>query len=535
MKGLSLFFFTFIVFVINTSCSVIPSLSKGGTDVSPYSYGLAQARTGVERYNALLKAHSAALKLGVNVDYTGIDTLKLEIPQKPIRIPLTAYNDFKGCVFIINNTSKDTYLFEKITEGTPIVVDGRLIDLGNFQSVDLLNKGKALLIVEDNKPWVVKRKGYSYGHVRKDILLIKNGRAMNTVTMPYNNVHSSPKCSYIKLDSAPLVIKNLTIEREPGCTFVTNISLISGFDDVRISNVRVHTPTNTLKDDRGIFIKSCTNVFFDNVRIEGTYSQLDHSGYGVYLDNIWNFKATHMYGKANWGIFGNNNINVASIEDSQINRFDIHCYGRDISFKNVEFFDLYNQFSSVYGTIWYDQCLFTDFVPVLNGGSYNAFVGHEVVIQNCIFNASKKNNNLIKISKFGTDVNERSEMSVKALPNVHIKNLKVNLINGADYFYLFYINSSAKNVDGVGYLSDISIDGMTVVIDDVKQFKGMALSNVPLKTAAPVVCKVQNVKVQKNGVAVKSSPVNVNGVLLKANLPLKGGKMLLHNAGPLHQ
>jgi hypothetical protein len=91
-------------------------------------------------------------------------------------------------------------------------------------------------------------------------------------------------------------------------------------------------------------------------------------------------------------------INTALIEDSKINRFDIHCYGRDIAFKNVEFFDLYNQYSSVFGTISHDHCTFTNFVPVLNGGSYNAFVGHDIVFNDCVFNATEKKNCFIKLS-----------------------------------------------------------------------------------------------------------------------------------------
>ena len=523
MKGFSLLTLAFFV----TSCSVVTLFPGRREDVSPYAFGLGQARTGVERYEALLKAHKAAQELRVNVDYTGIDTIRLEIPRNPTRIPLTAYNDFNGCVFVINNTSKVTYLFEKVIEGTPVAVDKRLIDSGYFRSVEALKNGNSLLIIEDDNPWVANRKGHSYGHKRKDILLIRNGRAVNTAAMPYNNEYSAPKCSFIRLDDEPLVIKNLTVERAPGCTYVTNISLISGVNDVRVSNVKVHTPANTLKDDRGFLIRSCTNVSLDNVRIEGTYSQVNHSGYGVYLDNIWNFKASRMYGKANWGIFGNNNINVASIEDSQINRFDIHCYGRDISFKNVSFFDLYNQFSSVYGTIRFDGCVFTDFVPVLNGGSYNAYVGHEIVFKDCVFNVTPKNNQVIRLGNLNDEVNERKELTEKCLPNVTIKNLRVNLTGGADTFYLFYGKQASKNAKAVGYLSSIDIDGLTIMSDDGMPVKSMSLSNVKLKTRKDVDCQIKDVVVIRKGALTKSA--QSEKVLLKTNLPLKGGKVTMKN------
>ena len=100
----------FVVFVM----TLIPNIcfsSKHNKDVSPFDFGLVKAKTGAERYKVLLKTHKAALVNGVNVDYSGIDTLRIEIPATSSYIPLTLYNDFKGCVIIVKNTSKNCWLF----------------------------------------------------------------------------------------------------------------------------------------------------------------------------------------------------------------------------------------------------------------------------------------------------------------------------------------------------------------------------------------------------------------------------------------
>ena len=97
--------------------------------------------------------------------------------------------------------------------------------------------------------------------------------------------------------------------------------VVSGVNDVRIQNVKLFTPENNLYGDRSLSITDCTNVMLSDVFLDGTYSQPDHFGYGVSLNNIWNFKAIRMYGKADWGIFGSNDVNTVSIEDSRINRF----------------------------------------------------------------------------------------------------------------------------------------------------------------------------------------------------------------------
>ena len=375
----------------SVSCSTSRSTYRGRKDISPYDFGLATAKTGVERYEVLLKAHSAAVATGVNVDYSGIDSLDIEIPESFKRIPLTHCNDFKGCVLNIRNTVKKVTLFYLVRKEMAVSVDKKLIDRGDFRLIPEISKGKYLLLIEDENPWVLNRKGHDYGHQRKDILLVENGRAKNKTTMPYDNEYSSPKCTYIPVgNDDSFVVKNLTVRRDPSCTFVTFVFTVSGFDNVQFSNVSIYTPENNLTGDHAIAVTNSTNVTFTDVTIEGTYSQQRVSGYGISLNNIWNFKAKRLYGNGNWGVFGNNNVNVAKIEDSQINRFDIHCYGRDISFNKVDFFGLYNQFSSVYGTIQYDKCTFTEFVPLLNGTSYNAYVGYDIVESSYKQNADEK-------------------------------------------------------------------------------------------------------------------------------------------------
>ena len=516
------------LFANNLFCSATNQAGNHKGNVSPFEYGLAKANNGVERYKVLLKTHQAAVAAGVNVDYSGIDTIRIEIPVKPERIPLTRYNDFKGCVFVVKNKAKNCWLFNIEEKGTPIVVGKKDIDSGNFLTIESLKHGRFLLLIEDKNPWVQNRKGYSYGHQRRDILLIENGIAHNSVVMPYNNEFSAPKCSFIRLGKDPLIIKNIQIERDPGCTFLTHVAYISGFDNVQVSNVSIHTPPNTLTDDRGIRIYNCSNISLDDVHIDGTYSQRDHSGYGISLGNVWNFKATRLYGKGNWGIFGTNNVNTARIEDSKINRFDIHCYGKDISFSHVDFFDRNNQFASVYGTIRFDQCTFTDFVPIINGGSYNAYVAHDVIFNDCIFNATPNKNSVFLMRNMGDGPNARHELSEKCWPNVCIKNLMVNMKDGTKDFYLFKNKVAWYGVPSIVHLSHISIDGLKIVSDGGMPIKSMAISDIDIKTKKPVECSLSNAVVVQPDMMTKTRTSN-GMVSLKVNIPVKEGQVRLNN------
>lgn len=533
MKSI-MFFAVILLSLLPVSCSSTRTTTGVRRDISPLEYGLKAAKTGIERYQVLLQTHQAAAAAGVNVDYSGIDTVKIEIPANPSRIPLTLYNDFKGCVIVVKNTTKNCWLFGIGEEGTPIEVSKSAIDAGDFQSIESLNKGRYLLLIEDQNPWVLNRKGHDYGHQRKDILLVVNGLAQNSVTQPYNNSYSSPKCSYIKVVEEPLVLKNLTVERDSRCTNVTHVVAISGYNDVRISKVNLHTPVNALINDRGIRINNCTNVTLEDVRIDGTYSQPNHSGYGVNMNNIWNFKAVRMYGKANWGVFGNNNINTAKIEDSQINRFDIHCYGRDISFEDVEFFDLYNQYSSTYGTISYENCTFTNFTPVLNGGSYNSFVEHEVEFKDCVFNATTDKYFLIKLSHLDEPTNARHELAEKCLPNVTVKNMTVNMKAGAKEFLIFRCGTGGKELTDVGGLTKIDINGLKINTEGGTSLSKVGLSNVKMQTKMAVDCQMKDVEVVQPELNFLAKAF-WGEATLKTNITLKGGKVRMRNVKNLKQ
>lgn len=153
--------------------------------LSPYDYGLKDARTGEERFRVLYTVHQVAKSRGVYVDYSGIGKLYLTIPKDAKSIPLGLVNDFGGVDFIVENRSKNLPLFVAENYSTKFSVTKSEIDKGRFRE-PALRKGTYLLAITDDRPWVENRTGYSYGHIRKDILVVHNGKAQNAVIMPYD-------------------------------------------------------------------------------------------------------------------------------------------------------------------------------------------------------------------------------------------------------------------------------------------------------------------------------------------------------------
>ena len=412
--------------------------------LSPLDYGLKEAKTDIERYEVLYRTHAEAIRQNQKVSYAGIDTIRIQILQKAKSIPLPDETDFAGVVIVVKNESRLCYLFKRTENVDSISIAASDIDKGRFNTYPQLKRGRILLFIMDATPWVKERIGHKNGSIRKDILYIENGKARNHIIMPYNNTISKPICTYRTLETN-LSLRNLTIIRDETSTSVTKCFCFENMDDITITNVIVKTADNPhgLYGD-GVFIfNNCANLRMKNIRIEGTYSLKDKYGYGINMDNVWNCSFSNLYAHGEWGILGNNNVNEANLYDCEINRMDVHCYGRDISCYRCIFKDYYNQYSSVYGTIKYDQCYFENFLPYLNGGSYNAYVPVKVIMNNCTWVVTKKYNYIVDMwypyDKQNIEERQvmRPELAVRHKPNIKIRKLHIVYTEGATSYKLY--------------------------------------------------------------------------------------------------
>lgn len=491
------FFYLFSLAVFVSCASSAASLSSNGS-ISPISNGLLNAKTGEERFDILWKTHKEAIEKGLLVDYHGIDTIRLSIPQGAQSIPLGSNNDFSGVVFVISNKVRDIYLFSLVNAAERIIVSAQDIDKGSFVNYPQLNYGTVLLKIEDQKPWVNNRKGYSYGHTRRDILLISDGNAKNKTIMPYNNAQSLPSCFYFKSLFPSFSFKNLTLFRTTDCTAKTFLCDIAGLNDVHFKRIHINTPPDSgLVNDMIFHIIDCTNVFFEDVTIEETYSRSNYDGYGFSLSNIWNLQVKRLKGRAKWGIFGNNNINKAIIEDSDINRFDVHCYCRDICFNNVSFSKLYNQFSSVFGTISFIGCEFKDFVPVLYESSYNSYTNHSLLFKNCVFDITKIHNYLIDIGILSKEKNNRAELREKWWPEITIKDMFVNVPKEVNEMNLFHF-VKAQRTAKIENLAPIVINGLSFIYEEGSSIIDFNLSAVDANSESGLDILVSKVSLLPN-------------------------------------
>lgn len=458
-------------------------------------FGWDKARNGAERAKVLYDAQSEAVRRGKAVDYAGIGRVELEITKSFKSIPLTGQDDFMGIEFIVINNAKDIALFELKNKATPIDVSKSLLDGTRFSAIPELQKGENLLIIKDNNLWVDNRVGYKYGHTRKDILLIKDGKSLNRVISSYDNEASSPLCSFIPVRPDSSYIANFTLTRADGSLFKTFCLVIQGIAHLCIDHIVINTPKSELSGDYAIKILDCADVSLRNITINNTYSQNKAFGYGISINNTWSVHFDRVCGAAAWGVLGNNNMSDTFLSNCRLNRFDIHCYGKNVSLSDCIFdggaHGWYCGGSSIYGIIKYDRCHFVNCTPIAFGDSYKTAVGVDVVFNDCVFDVTKK-----KYYVFGTDVlnnniNPRPGLSRKCLPNIEINNLTINVPKGVKEVFLYKVGSVSYPED-VGYLSKVRINGLLINCPDNEQKVDFKFINVPVKTENKLSIDVNN-------------------------------------------
>lgn len=472
---------------------VIP-ITSVNAKVSPIDFGLLQAKTGVEKYRILLFTHQTALKYGTDVDYTGIKNIDIEIPVDAKSIPLTRKNDFNNIVLNVTNNSKDIILFTTDYLLEPIVVTGNMVKKRRYSVLKELSRhSPVLLIVEDKEPWIQTREAYKYGVMRKEALLIKNGRSVFQTIGSYDN-DTEVSAYYRLVDNLGTEICNLTFNRTKDSTKKTFLFKVENENNVRINNIVAYTPPSKLTGDVLMAVNNSTNVTFRGVSINNTYSTYNEFGYGINMNNVTNATFEHLYANGNWGVFGTYSVNTVCLKECNLNRFDIHCYGRDVRCENCTFHDLYNQFSSFYGSLYYKSCTFKDFIPVSIEMSFNAYTGFDVFFEDCILSTTNRNHELINVGRLDDQISPRVQLKEKCWPNVTIKNLMVYAEYGSNPLYLYRVRGDITYPVPVGYLSSISIDGLTYQLsEDAHPIKDIYICSAKILTSNNLKISLKNI------------------------------------------
>lgn len=419
--------------------------AAGAQTVSPRDFGWDQAESDSARYWVLYNTHVAALERNATVCYQGFDTLDIEIPSNAMSIPLGDSNNFADAVFRVKNTHRNLFLFSRIRGAQPITVADnellcRCIENKEFSPIPEMREGHYLLHIIDSNAWVGERAGHAYGHYREDLTFISNGHGVDPTIAPYLPHNSQPRCKIVRyeMDDTRFYFGHVALVRDSLATHRTYLLDIQYLVSPIISHVSVFTPASTLVDDCIMRIYHCYMPYFDTISIQGSYSRTNRSGYGILMNNCFYSQFNSLYARTPWGVFGTNNMNNVVFQDCDFDRFDIHCYGRDIFFYNCRQQDSYNQYSSTFGIISHENCHFTNFTPVLIENSYNAYNHFELWLEGCSWHLTPERNYLMDAGTLSRPKPIREELEAYCLPSVRIENSTITADKKVRNMHLFH-------------------------------------------------------------------------------------------------
>lgn len=458
--------------------------------ISPFDFGLREANGGMGRYFALLNAHRAALEKGVDVDYSGIDTLYLELPPGFASIPIGRHTDFGGLVLFVTNHAHHGALFAMHNSSEPVELDKRDVDALEYSHVPGLEHGTRLLVLHDATPWT-ERRGFGYKAYREDLILVHDGKGQNRPVAPWNTESTDLKASCTEVDTSPKVFRSLTLHRTAESTCKTYCLSLSGVYNFVVEDIHVTTPRSRMIADGIINIRQSARITLRNINIEGTYSGYGRTrnyGYAFALNNVYDLRCQHITAWGNWGVFGANNMNQSLLEDCEIDRYDVHCYGRDITMRRCHLSKRQTPISSIFGTVRFDSCTFSDFIPVRIRSSYNAYTPFDIEIHDCIYEATPRYHSLIQIDLLDTADNPRPELASKCLPNLTVDGLTVEVPLAVGRFYLYHPTDNLKDLKRKwAYIRHVHINRLRMVRKNGRPAKiPIRLYSHPFKTINPL-------------------------------------------------
>lgn len=476
--------------------------------ISPNDYGLKEAKNGEERYYAIYQAHVHAIAEDRDLDYSGIGAVDLEIPLGASSIPLRPNTDFKGTVFRVKNTSKKLFLFALKNARNPVTVTGAQIDAADYSAVPALASGLNVLAIEDQTPWVDNRQGYDYGATRREAVLVRDGKGSNGPVSPYSTEASIVKAWYSPADDSEKTFSNIVLERDPSCTVITNLVQFDMINNIRLSNVKVVTPKSDLYGDGTISFTYCTNVTLEDGIFDGNYSASDKFGYSISCNATWNALFRRIKSNCPWAVFGNNNTHRSIIENCDIERFDTHCYGRDITMRDCILNGKGLPVSSIFGDILLERCNFKNCYLYAMRPDYNAYVDFNLTIKDC--ETTLRSGTLINMGRLDNVINARPELSKKRWPNITIDGLKVNMISGITRLSLIYVPSNTYG-QPLGHMQNISISGLKFIYPEGAPTADFQISSVPVTLESPLNFSFSGSSMAAPGGAVPTVYLNVHG------------------------
>ena len=447
----------------------------------------------IASYSALKSAIEPLVSQGVTkVNFppiTGDGVVEYIIPATGSFIKLPPQVNFNEWTIVgINQKGQKWPLFSLEKFSTDRRTDFHLtktdVDEGNFMKCPELCTGRKMLVLKDEKEWTYRTDGNDTGpFYRNDVIALNNGVPENSPIAPWDTPSTALSYYYYEANDVPVIIENLTFKRhrDPGSYGIMKLIRADGKNDVTFRNIKVgfiESSGNITKTEDACFeVYNSAHVKFININVNGTYSSATAYGYAFYLDNDYDISFHDVTATGLWGVIGTRNLNRTYLKNCVMNRFDIHCYGRDVRCVDCTFVNeesnvrISNDYSSFFGTLHYENCTFRKSLPVFLASNYHAYSGFDLIMDSCTLDGSNipydpdfiVDGIIIKAGFVETPDKKRPEFQKINWPNVHIINLTLSNFPSVPKLSLFKLLAAPANpsVNTIEYIQTVSVNFST--------------------------------------------------------------------------
>ena len=439
----------------------------------------------IESYSTLKSAMETCRDQGVTkVNFPALaDTGErtYTVPSNGSYIKLPPQVNFNGWTIIgVNQKNQKWPLFSLEKFSTDRRTDFHLtktdVDKGDYVNCPELCSGRKILVLQDQKEWTYRTDGNDTGpFYRRDVIALNDGVPENKPIAPWDTLSTALSYYYYEANNDPVVIENLTFKRyrNPGSYGILKLIRIDAKYDVTFRNITVEFTESsgsiTKTEDSCFEVYNSAHVKFINITVNGTYSSATSYGYAFYLDNVYDISFHDVTASGLWGVIGTRNLNRTYLKDCAMNRMDIHCYGRDVRCVDCSFINeesnvrISNDYSSLFGSLHYERCIFRKSLPVYLAADYHAYSGFDLVMDSCTLDYPNHSGCIIKAGYIETPEKKRPEFQKINWPNVHIINLTLSNFPSNPTLYLFKLLSAPENpsVNTIGHITQVSVNFST--------------------------------------------------------------------------
>ena len=365
--------------------------------------------------------------------------------------------DLSGSTILVkDNNCEDMYQIVNDTEtvyGYTNKIDKSYLRQGTsqFPMTDNSLPANCVIHMSDGNAWATRNDdGNIYTEKRYELMFHHAfGICSGSLIADWNDDNTKLTFNYSKYNERTLMIKGCKIRIETtGAVYICifdcrrhNTIIKDVFIDAKPSSII--SGTSKFKN-APIQLKDCYNIKIENVsgtNIAGNESTHRGSGYTLRLINVYKCVLDNININGFWGATGMNCVKDITIQNSTLNRIDVHMYCTEINVRDTTIYDWGMCIGYGTGTVTANNVKFINlerpnmgnrFLIDFNNTYGNFFTG-DVTLRDCEMITDGNDMSIVKIDFINNNTPTRSEVK---LPNVNIYNLKAINI-GSDNATLF--------------------------------------------------------------------------------------------------